>query len=426
MASRFRLDVEDASMRLCAGILLLSLLPGCAPGNESDALTRNEWIDKHTGHRVIRLSRREGANEGFYFHQNPFTAEGDKMVFLGSTDTGRCAFTVDLRTQAIQQITDRSVGFEVVAPKRRELFYLSGDTVYATHLDTLATREIARLPAHYVHGRGFSVNADESLLVGCYALGEEKLYSTMPREKWIAAIFEAKLPNALYTISIDSGEVREFYHENAWLGHTQFSPTDSSLLEFCHEGPERRLNRMWIVRTDGAAIHNVYEKIWANEFITHEFWDPDGQRVWYDGRIPSWVTRKLPFLSAIIESPVYLGCTDVTSGRTKRYRLKSRQYSWHYNISADGKMICGDGDGRFFRLCPSGKWIYLFRPDGAKMRVERLCSMRNHSYKIAPNTHFTPDEKWVVFTSDMSGTSQVYGVEVTPIRAGGRPRRAGP
>ncbi|HUW62992.1 MAG TPA: hypothetical protein VMZ06_18455, partial [Candidatus Bathyarchaeia archaeon] len=64
-----------------------------------------EWIDTSTHHKVIRLSRREGANEVFYFHQNPFPESGDKMVFMGSTDKGRCAFTVDLKTFEVRQIT---------------------------------------------------------------------------------------------------------------------------------------------------------------------------------------------------------------------------------------------------------------------------------------------------------------------------------
>jgi len=42
----------------------------------------DEWIDKDTGHRVIKLTRRGGSNASFYFHNNPFVA--DEMVFRGS------------------------------------------------------------------------------------------------------------------------------------------------------------------------------------------------------------------------------------------------------------------------------------------------------------------------------------------------------
>ena len=34
----------------------------------------DEWIDQDTHYKVIRLSRIEGSNASFYFHNNPFIA----------------------------------------------------------------------------------------------------------------------------------------------------------------------------------------------------------------------------------------------------------------------------------------------------------------------------------------------------------------
>src|SRR5262245_14357570 len=42
----------------------------------------DEWIDKSTGHKIIRLTRRTGNNTSFYFHNNPFI--GNKMIFYGT------------------------------------------------------------------------------------------------------------------------------------------------------------------------------------------------------------------------------------------------------------------------------------------------------------------------------------------------------
>src|SRR5579871_2683740 len=53
-----------------------------------------EWIEPLTGHRVIRLSREPGTSS-FYFHQNAFTAAGDKIVV--STRQGLA--TIDLQTR---------------------------------------------------------------------------------------------------------------------------------------------------------------------------------------------------------------------------------------------------------------------------------------------------------------------------------------
>jgi oligogalacturonide lyase len=398
-----------------ACLLLLFTCLGCGRSDKAANAPRDEWIDKDTGHKVIRLSRREGSHEMFYFHQNPFTADGDKMVFIGPAEKGRAAFAVDLKTLDIRKMTfEHAVDLEVVAPKRRELFYLDGDTVYATNIDTPATRAIAKVPEYYIHGRGLSINSDETLLAGCYAKGEEQFYS-MPRDEWIKKIFEAKLPNAIYTINIGTGEVREFYKENEWLGHVQFSPTDPALIEFCHEGPERLLHRMWLIRTDGTGLTKLYPTEIPKTLVTHEFWDPNGKDVWFDLQAPR-LRGKMGLVTYVFGPHTYLARTNIDTGDSTLYPLKRSQVCWHYNVSRDGKLLCGDGDGRFFELARSARWINLYVPEGGKLKVERLCSMKRNSYTIAPNAHFTPDGKWVVFLSDMDGSPQIYAVEVQASR----------
>lgn len=46
--------------------------------------------------------------------------------------------------------------------------------------------------------------------------------------------------------------------------------------------------------------------------------------------------------------------------------------------------------------------------------------MAKHEYRLEPNVSFTPDRKWVVFRSNMSGEVYVYAVEVE--KAGGGKR----
>jgi oligogalacturonide lyase len=73
-----------------------------------------------------------------------------------------------------------------------------------------------------------------------------------------------------------------------------------------------------------------------------------------------------------------------------------------------------------------GRWIYLFRPElipnrgvddktfvrPGVLRAERLVNMSKHQYRLEPNVSFTPDQKWVVFRSNMFGRSYVFAVEV--------------
>ncbi len=372
----------------------------------TDKVPLDEWIDEATGHRVVRLSRREGSNSCFYFHQNPFTAEGDKMVFTGTTQQGRAVFTVGLDTLEIECVAQGSYSHEVVAAKRREMFCLRGNTVCAIQLDTHKTREIAEIPGAWARGPGFSVNADETLLLGCFAEGIAPFYER-PRSEWFSAIYEARLPNAIYTIDIATGAADVIYRENAWLGHVQFSPVDPALLMFCHEGPWHLLDRVWLLRSDGRGLQQIHRRSVKNEIWGHEFWGPAGKQVWFDLQIPQGEV-------------FYLVGANIATGRELRYRLTRDQWSVHYNVAPDGSMFCGDGGGtQSVAGAKNGKWIYLFRPKGSTLEVERLCSLARHDYGLEPNVRFTPDGKWVVFRSNMRGSSQVYAVQVA--QAGTRP-----
>ena len=78
----------------------------------------DEWVDKDTHHRIIRLTRRSGNNKSFYFNNNPFV--GSEMIFGGSKSRKaawnwwddnkrgpwRQMFAVDLNTMKIRQVTN--------------------------------------------------------------------------------------------------------------------------------------------------------------------------------------------------------------------------------------------------------------------------------------------------------------------------------
>src|SRR5688500_12897099 len=125
-----------------------------------------EWIDKDTGHRVIRLSEEPGS-QSFYFHQNGYTASGDKLIF--STRSGLSSY--NFATKKIEQIVEGRAGNVVVGRKTRKAFYTKGDGIYETDVDTKATREIVK-NAKLRTGSGFGLNADETLLAGSMIVGD--------------------------------------------------------------------------------------------------------------------------------------------------------------------------------------------------------------------------------------------------------------
>ena len=365
-----------------------------------------EWIDPDTGFRVVRLSRREGKNFSFYFHNNPFVPalgdEGDKMVFHSSTEKGWQLFTVNLQTLAINQITDNQGGRkgEIVAPQSRLAYFQQGQVIYATHVDTGITCQVAKLPEDFP-GTIKTINADETILAGGHCQGAAELRRGLSKGQYVRKIFDSKPLNYLFTLDLATGKVKKIHEINTWLGHWQFSPTDPKLLMYCHEGPWHELNRIWLIDITTSQTWPIRQRTVDREIWGHEWWSHDGRTIWFDLQVPRGET-------------FYLAGYDLQSQGETKFSLTRNQWSTHYNQSYDQQLFAGDGGKRnSVARAKDGKWIYLFKPDGDRMHSTRLVNMEDHNYAMEPNVHFSPDGRWVVFRSNMHGPPHIYAVDLS-------------
>jgi len=392
-----------------------------------------EWIDTDTGHRVIRLSDEPGS-ASLYFHQNPYTPDGQKLII--TTPTGLSA--INLKTRAIEKIVEGRVNVIIVGRKTGQVYYTKSVrnnnsltvTVYATDLNTKATREIVKLPP----GASVSaVNADETLLAGIIddknaaAIKAGRPPGPPPASRGDAypgkgEFMENRLaerrPLQLISVNTRTGAVKTLLRGTDWYNHIQFSPTDPKLLMFCHEGPWHKVDRTWTIRTDGTALTQIHHRTMLMEIEGHEFFGSDGKMIWYDLQTP----RSQDF---------WLAGYNVSSGDRIWYHLQRSEWSVHFNVSPDGKLFAGDGGGPNSVAAPgNGQWIYLFRPelvpdrtDGqlanstalirpAVFKAEKLVNLSKHNYSLEPNVTFTPDMKWIVFRSNMFGPTHVFAVEI--------------
>src|SRR5438128_5262975 len=137
-------------------LLLLLTTASFARAQQKDP--PREWIDPDTGHRVIRPSDEPGS-ASLYFHQNAYTPDGQKLIITMPTGLS----TINLKTRAIEKVVEGRVNVMITGRKTGNVYYVKNRVVYATDLNTKATREIAKLPP----GASVStVNADETLLAG--------------------------------------------------------------------------------------------------------------------------------------------------------------------------------------------------------------------------------------------------------------------
>src|SRR6201999_1589582 len=123
------------------------------------------------------------------------------------------------------------------------------NAVWATDVDTLVSKEIAKIPAHTSVS---TVNADETLLAGTYIEGEgggyygtqrsapagnqtQNLEQSRSKGQMMEERPAAHLPMGLFVIDVKSGKLTTIHRSTDWLNHLEFSPTAPSLLMFCHE-----------------------------------------------------------------------------------------------------------------------------------------------------------------------------------------------
>ncbi|GGB21424.1 oligogalacturonate lyase family protein [Puia dinghuensis] len=358
----------------------------------------DEWIDQDTHHKVVRLSRKPGNNLSFYFHNNPFI--GDKMIFSSRDSTGNHLYTVDLKTLTLHRVSENGSNAEIVGHHSKSVYYQSHDSVFNTSIETGNSRLIFVFPADF-KGSITTLNADETLLAGGWASDEQRaIYRQYPeKHDYFNRIFDAHLPNMIFTINVKTGELKKIHGENTWLGHIQFSPTDPDLLMFCHEGPWQKVDRIWTIRMGSGEVRLMHKRTVENEIAGHEFFSPDGKTIYFDWQIPKGET-------------FFLGAADVATGAEKKYALTRDEWSIHFNVSSDESLFCGDGgDEGQVAKAKDGRWIYLFRPEGYRFVAEKLVNMKDQYYKLEPNVHFSPDNKWVIFRANFEGKEEVYAVE---------------
>lgn len=366
----------------------------------------SEWIDKDTGHKIIHLVTGAGENSSFYFHNNPFlqTKEGNRqiMVYYGMVNGDKQLFSVDLKTHKSDQITNKKrVSGEIVATKSREVYYQCGDSVFASGVENHQTRLIYVFPDS-IRGHITTLNADETLLAGALNSKEEgEILKQFPeKHDFFTRIYDAKLRRTLFTIPAQGGEMKKIYSENAWLNHIQFSPKDPDILMFCHEGPWHKVDRIWTVNIKGGEPILMHKRTVEGEIAGHEFFSPDGKKIWFDLQMPRSVT-------------FFLSGTDLATGKETRYAMTRNEWSIHFTVSPDQHLFAGDGgDSGQVAKADDGRWIYLFHPEGDHFRSERLVNMKHHGYKLEPNVHFSPDGKWIIFRANFEGHTDIYAVEI--------------
>jgi oligogalacturonide lyase len=443
------------SFRVLLGMAALISAAASLPSSANEP--PKTWVDKDTGHRIIRLTEEAGSS-GFYFNVNAYSPDGKLMAY----DVPDGIHVLELATMKTRllvpnppQPADAAAGIPalmrrgirpiVVGRKTNSIFFSKVDpgtklgTIYKADMYTGETKKLVTLPPRASIA---TINADETLGVGTFNETEEGAQQEYGRYRpqtqtssvngrpvpQAGSLVQAdnkaenmerrlsmRIPVVLYAINLETGKITELLHSTDWIGHMLFSPVDPTLLMYCHEGPWQKVDRIWMIRTDGSDNHLIHKRTMAMEIAGHEFWGLDGKTIWFDWQYPE-------------SEDFFVAGYNLETHRRTAFHLQRNEWSIHFNLTQRNSMFTGDGgDPGQIAKARDGEWIQLFRPemlktDGALnddsfwqpgvFRSEHLVNMAHHDYHLEPNVRFSPDKKLVIFTSNMFGPSYVFGVEV--------------
>jgi oligogalacturonide lyase len=403
------------------------------------------WIDADTGHRVIRLTD-EPDSTALISGRNAFTPDGLDMIYTSPQGI----HVLNLATFKTKLIVSGRVNDVIAGTRTRRVFFVKMGQEYVCEIDTRQVTRISVSPiplmSRFPHFQ--SVNADESLLVGTSielraqdfndfyskALREaheqnEASPANLPdlddtKEKAKKMRLDAHVPESMFTLNLQTGEVRTILKGTDWVDNVQFSPTDPNLILYENDGPymDTGVDRIWTIHADGSQKQLIHRRATPDEIATREFWSRDGKTIWYE------LHKPMPNKPASTDH--YLVGYDVGTGKRGYYHLDELEYSVNYDAANDGSLFCGTGHptktahGKAPKDDPitgSGEWIEVLHPilnngdigtstqDANSFRRERLVNMSRYPYDIVePGVRFSPDNRLVIFTSDVYDTPNLY------------------
>ncbi|NCF06015.1 oligogalacturonate lyase family protein [Kosakonia sp. MH5] len=364
-------------------------------------LTFRHQHDEKTGHEVIRLTPPHIICHRNYFYQKCFTRDGGKLLFGGAFEGHWNYYLLDLARHEATQLTegagDNTFGGFLSADDRSLWYVKNTRELRRVDLHTLEEHIVYQVDDDWVAYGTWVANSACTKLVGI----EIKKSDWQPLTDWqkFSDFYFTQPECRLIRIDLHSGERDTLLQEKRWLGHPIYRPFDDSTVAFCHEGPRDVIDaRMWLINEDGSNLRKVRQHQ-PGESFTHEFWVPDGSALYYVAHQENDPRR-------------YLFSADPQTLENRQ--LMAIPPCSHLMSNEDGSLVVGDGAPHHTgAIHLNDPFIWIFNINSGEQTA--ICQ-HNSSWKVLdgdrqvthPHPSFTPDNQWVLYTSDAEGMPALY------------------
>ena len=379
------------------------------------------FTDARTGAKIRQATNHPSIHHHPFYYL-PCMDDAMTRLFFISHRTGRPEIWCEIRaTGELQQLTNQpDLGEWSVHPSHDGCFvyYVAGSAgCRVSCVDGVVDRLIDFGP---LAGREAGM---VGAAMGTTTLSHDDRYWGVP----------VKIGPKFHFIVIDTATGRhETILEAGTIGHPEFHPSDNTLLRYAGSYKER----IWVVNRDGTDNRLVYQRQPLGkpnqfEWIVHETWNPVPRLNPEPRNLKPgvhWSPRE------IITASWPNGCfgIDIDTGAV---RPVCSFNAWHPSINRQGTLMCADTtfpdiglqlfDPRDGVGMPTPLCFPEATAEGKHWNTDH-CPYDDEDYQqgkwkvYAPqHTHphpaFSPDGRFVIFTSDRTGHSQVYEVAIDRI-----------
>jgi oligogalacturonide lyase len=375
--------------------------------NIRDEIT--EYKDSKTGARVRQLTRNGSNNVHPYFTSWAFIGDdSDHTIFASNRNRPHSQwYMLQISTGKLVQLTDIMHGPNGCVSRNGYLNYFDGNTLHSLEISTLKDRAPYTIPEGF-HPNTPTCTADGRYVAFVYhveypySTASGVIYSTTQEEYYQHGM------SVVMRIDTATGEAKAVWGELTEISHVLIHPTKPNLVLFCHEGGSSVVHqRMWLVDIDQKVARKaipVYPQK-SNEGCVHEFWTQQG-----DVGFQYFMDRgdKRDQYNAFIRP----------DGTWIRQYLYPGMRPGHIQSNSDNTLIVGD----CAYLTPdddpdANKYMALMTHGNGRVNIRRLCwhgsSWLNE--ESHPHASFSPDDRWVIYNSDVEKCHNIYMADVHSI-----------
>ena len=323
--------------------------------------------DPRSGLRVIRLTHHATISMNLYFEMCAFSADDQYVFFVSQRDAGRDA-PWDLfraRTDGLEliQVTECDhIGGIVVSPATDCVFYQCDGEIRKVDIASLKEKTVARTP--------IAPSGGQTLLASIDAKGKT-YFGSCSSEKGIGILFK---------MDTVSGEISVLF-EGEQQGHIHVDARGRTL-EFgeFHQGA----GTPYLIDADGRRLRPFPFTQFAH---------------------CTWLAKSNKMQATLL--PPGNAIVTQAEGDERPTVLTGGRYYWHSGASLDGQWIIADTnwpqEGLYLLHVPTRTVTFVCDPRAS-------CS---HPQWTHPHPSISPNKKFILFNSDMTGLGQVYLVELT-------------